>query len=108
MDAFNPSLDEAGKRMAEKWTLQRTTVEYDALSIDTLSVASQVMIGGRFLEIDTMIFLSEAVFTSSGVKDGDVVLARGQELVVNKIEWDGDASRTLLCTGSQIDVMFRR
>ena len=100
-DSFNGSLPEMESEFGEDWVLNGST--FPAIAIDKLSVGSKVMHGGQLVDANVAIFVRFDIFNGSGVKKGDVVTAREQDVIVLQVESDGDDSRTLIC-GPSIDV----
>lgn len=93
--AFNQSLKTAGKVMGEEWIFAGTT--YPAIAIDSLERGTNVMKGGRLLDVHVSITISAALFASTGVQEGSKVQARGERLRVVSVTNDGDAARELVC-----------
>ncbi len=99
---INSVLPEMASAFTEDWILGDVT--WPAIAIEKLTVGSKVMKGGQLIDANTVIFVSQDVFTSSGVQKGNIVTARGIELAVLEIDQDGDDSRSLVCGPAQIDV----
>lgn len=101
--SFNAALEDMEANFGEEWKLYRTGITYQAISMDRDTVTSQVMSGGKFVDSQSMLFVREDVCVASGVKKGDIIIARGERFSVKEIDHDGDASRTLLLGPASIN-----
>jgi hypothetical protein len=101
-DSFNAALPALEASFSEDWSVNGAT--YPAIAINDLHDSTIQMKGGQYDESTISIFVRLEVFNQSGVKEGDVVMARGKEFAVHSIESQGDASRELTCAPAQIDV----
>jgi hypothetical protein len=94
---MNSVLPDMEQLFGETWTLERTGQDWPALAIDRETTSSQAMSGGQYVVAHTMIFVAEEVFSQSGVKKGDIVIARGDRFELLEIDKEGDKSRALTC-----------
>ena len=101
-DSFNAALPDMESNFTENWTFNGNI--YPAIAIDHEVVSSKVMMGGKYIEATTQVFVREEVFQQSGVKKGNTITARSQNYTVLSIEQDGDASRTLVLGSPQLDI----
>lgn len=104
-DTFNAVLPDMESEFGESWIFNGTT--YPAIAIDHETDTTKVMKGGTFEDVTTTIYVRLAVFNSSGVKQDDIITARGQDFSVLAIEQEGDDCRTLICGSPQVDVWGR-
>jgi hypothetical protein len=104
-DSFNTALVDLEASFSEDWILNGVT--YPAIAINDLADMTIQMKGGGYDTSEVTIFVRLEIFTQSGVKEGDIVTARGKELAVHTIGSQGDACRELTCGPAQIDVFSR-
>lgn len=104
-DSFNAALVDMEAVFTETWTFN--SVDYPAIAIDHEADTTRVMKGGVYQDVNTTIYVRKAVFDSSGVKQDDMITARGQDFTVLAIEQEGDDCRTIICGSPQIDVWGR-
>lgn len=108
MSLFTDAMDIAntafGLIAGENFTVLRggTPGTYAAVSMDDLASAGSVVPGGVRGENTINIFISRAVLTASGIKDGAVLTARGKNVRVNSINDDGDNTLMLACESAGI------
>lgn len=101
-DSFNAFLQAAEAAFGENWILKGNT--WPAISIDHQTSSLKTMRGGEIEDEATEVHVREEVFISSGVIEGDIIVVRDNEVIVQAIDRDGDAARTLVCGPAQIDV----
>lgn len=104
-DTFNPTLLDLEASFGEPWTFQGA--EYPAISIETLDVDDKRIKGGAMLDTTVYVLVRREVYDQSGVTHGDPVTVRGVEMVVGRLENNGDASVTLVCAPKGVDVWRR-
>lgn len=75
---------------------------YTATNIDDLVAAAAVAPGGFKGDNTVTIFLSQTTLTASGIMDGTKLLVRGKRVRVTGINYDGDNTPILTCTGTGI------
>jgi hypothetical protein len=101
-ESFNAALVDLEASFSEDWIIDGVT--YPAIAINDLVEQTVMMKGGNFVDVSVSIFVRDEIIASSGVSEGDVITARGQELAVLKIGSQGDACKELTCGPAQIDV----
>lgn len=104
-DSFNQSLGTAQKVMGEEWSLDNQP--FKAIAIEQLSAEERATLGGRFKDVNTSVLVSLETFTASGVKQGSVIVVRGESLRVANVQNEGDAARTLICGPVGVDMPRR-
>jgi len=104
-DSFNATLPDLEASFSEDWIFKGVT--YPAIAVNDLHDATIRMTGGEFDESTVAIYVRDAIIQQSGVKEGSVLTARGEELLVHSIESQGDACKELTCGPAQIDVWGR-
>ncbi len=102
--SFNGALPDMEANFGELWRLDRTGVNYQAIAMDRETATSQAMSGGKYIDATSMLFVRNDVVELSGVKKGDIVVARGERFTVRSLDKDGDDSRTLILGPVSIDV----
>lgn len=104
LDSFNAGLSDIQAQTGEMWHHVASNKDWPSISIDRDSTTSQAMSGGTYVEVHTLIFITEQVFLDSGIKKGDILTTeRGSfRFQVEEIDDDGDAARTLLCGPVQV------
>jgi hypothetical protein len=101
-DSFNATLVDLEASFSEDWIFKGVT--YPAIAINDLHDSTIRMTGGDYDESTVTIFVRDAIVAQSGVKEDDIITARGKELLVHSIESQGDACKELTCGPAQIDV----
>jgi hypothetical protein len=104
-DTFNPTLMDLEGSFGEPWVFKGG--EYPAISIDTLEVDDKRIKGGAMLEASVLVSVRKEVFDQSGAIRGDLVTVRGVEMVIGRLENNGDASVNLICAPKGVDVWRR-
>ncbi len=104
-ESFNAALVDLEASFSEDWILKGAA--YPAIAINDLHDGTIRMTGGQFDESTVTIFVRDSIIQQSGVLEGDIITARGKQLLVHSIESQGDACKELTCGPAQIDVWER-
>jgi hypothetical protein len=104
-DTFNTTLQDLEGSFGEPWIFKGS--EYPAISIDTLDVDDKRIKGGAMFETSVALAVRQEVFDESGVAHGGLVTVRGIEMIVARLENNGDDSVTMVCAPKGVDVWRR-
>ena len=100
---FNAALPEFATNFGETWTLAGKG-DWMAIEIEEVTAEMRAAPGGKYKNAATVLTVALEIVTQSGVKEGDLVMVRGQKLRVIGIDNDGDAARTVRCGSPNISI----